>query len=78
MPVVADDDEGALEVVDEEALEPPNRVEIEVVGGLVEEQHVGLAVEDLRDEDAQLVAAREAAAAATLEDLERTARREYV
>ena len=39
--VVADDEEGAGPVV-EEVLQGPQRVEVEVVGGLVEQQHVGL------------------------------------
>ena len=53
--VVGDDDERPA-VLDEERLEPPDRLEVEVVRGLVEQEHVGLAEEHLRDEHAELVA----------------------
>ena len=46
MAVVGDADERAV-VVLEEVLEPVDGVEIEVVGGLVEEQGLGLAEESL-------------------------------
>ena len=51
-------DEGAV-VVLEEVLEPVDGVEIEVVGGLVEEQRFGLAEEGLGEEDADFLAALE-------------------
>ncbi len=43
----------------EELLEPADRENVEVVGGLVEEQRVGAADEHLRQEHAELEAARE-------------------
>ena len=54
--VVGDGDEGAV-VVLEEVLEPVDGVEIEVVGGLVEQQGFGLAEEGLRQQDADFLAA---------------------
>ena len=59
--VVRDDDERPLVLVGQEALEPADGVEVEVVGRLVEQQDVGAAEEHLRDEDAQLVAGRQGA-----------------
>ncbi len=56
--VVADHDDGAL-VAAQEALEPLDRLQIEVVGGLVEQQHLGVADEQLRERDAHLPAAGE-------------------
>ena len=56
--VVGDDDEGAVVVV-EEVLEPVDGLEIEVVGGLVEEERFGLAEEGLGQQDADLLAALE-------------------
>jgi len=53
---VGDADEGAVVVV-EEVLEPVDGVEIEVVGGLVEEQGFRLAEEGLREQDADFLAA---------------------
>ena len=46
-------------VAGEELLEPADREDVEVVGRLVEEEHVGPAEEHLREEHAQLEAARE-------------------
>ena len=43
----------------EPALEPQDRLEIQVVGGLVEQQRVGLHHQDPRQTDAHLPAARE-------------------
>src|SRR6266478_4769466 len=43
----------------EVALEPRHRLGVEVVGGLVEEEHVGLAEEDLAERDAPALAPRE-------------------
>ena len=60
VPIVGDDHEDAL-VAGEEALEPADRVEVEVVGGLVEEQRLGLAEERLGEEHAELQAAGELA-----------------
>ena len=40
MPVVADDDHGGVVVV-ERTLEPADRVDVEVVGGLIQQQHIG-------------------------------------
>ena len=61
--VVRDGDQHALVLV-EEVLEPADRVEVEVVGGLVEQQRLGLAEQRLREQHAQLVAAGELAASA--------------
>ena len=48
----------------EELLEPVARLEVEVVRGLVEQQDVGAAQQQLRERDAHLPAARELAAVA--------------
>ena len=56
--VVRDGDDRAV-VAGEEVFEPVDGVEIEVVGGLVEEQGLGVAEERLREEDADLLAALE-------------------
>ena len=58
--VVRDGDEGAVVAV-QEVLQPVDGVEIEVVGGLVEEQGFGLAEEGLGEEDAHFLAALELA-----------------
>src|SRR5512138_358593 len=58
--VVRDRDEHAL-VRLEELLEPADRVDVEVVRGLVEEESLRVPEERLREQDAQLVAARERA-----------------
>ncbi len=47
--------------VGEESLEPQDRLEVEVVGRLVEQQRVGLHHQDARETDAHLPAARERA-----------------
>ena len=52
VPVVADDDHGGVVAV-ERALEPADRVDVEVVGGLIEQQHVGLREQRLRQQHAQ-------------------------
>jgi hypothetical protein len=56
--VVGDDHDAALEA-DEQLLEPGDRVEVEVVGRLVEQQHVGNGDEGARQRDALLRSARE-------------------
>ena len=56
--VVGDGDDGAA-VAGEEVLEPVDGLEVEVVGGLVEEQGLGVAEEGLGEEHADLLAALE-------------------
>ncbi len=56
--VVADEDDRAL-VGTQEALDPGDRLEVEVVGRLVEQEHVGLAEQQLRERKAHLPAAGE-------------------
>ncbi len=56
--VVADDQDGSL-VAGNEAAEPLNALEVEVVGGLVEEQQIGMAEEELGERDPHLPSARE-------------------
>ena len=51
--VVADDDHRGVVVV-QRPLEPADRVDVEVVGGLVEQQHVGLGEQGLGEQHAQL------------------------
>ena len=58
VPVVRDRDDGAL-VVREEALEPEDRLGVEVVRRLVEEQQVGRAQEQPAERDAPALAARQ-------------------
>ena len=58
--VVRGHHERALEGA-QEALEPEDRLEVEVVGRLVEQQRVGLHDQDPRERDAHLPAARERA-----------------
>ncbi len=53
---MADGDQDPL-VLAEEALQPADGVEVEVVGGLVQEERLGLAEEGLGEEHAELVAA---------------------
>ena len=59
VPVVADGDEHPVVLV-EEGLQPADRVEVEVVGGLVEQESLGGAEEGLGEQDAQLEAAGQA------------------
>ena len=66
--VVGDGDEGAV-VAGEEVLQPVDGVEIEVVGGLVEEQGFGLAEEGLGEQDADLLAALQLAHFALVQGL---------
>ena len=54
--VVRDGDDRAVVAV-EEVFEPVNGLEVEVVGGLVEEEGFGVAEEGLGEEDADLLAA---------------------
>ncbi len=56
--VVRDDDHAAL-VGGEEVLEPPERLEIQVVGGLVEQQQIGPQQQEPRQRRAHAPAARE-------------------
>jgi hypothetical protein len=56
-PVVVGDDQRAPLEVFQELLEPTDRQDVEVVGGLVEQQHVRLRREHLGQQDPQLEAA---------------------
>ncbi len=58
--VVGDGDDGAREAL-QELLEPVDALGVEVVGGLVEQQHVGLGQQHAAQRDAALLAARELA-----------------
>ena len=58
--VVGDEEEGALEA-QEEVLQPVDGVQVEVVGGLVQQQDVGMAGQGPGQQDAALHAAREGA-----------------
>ena len=58
VPVVRDGDDGAV-VAGEEVFEPVDGLEVEIVGGLVEEESFGVAEESLGEEDADLLAALE-------------------
>ena len=55
-----DDDDAALEG-DEQFFEPGDGLQVEVVGGLVEQQHVGARDQGLRERDTLLDAARQIA-----------------
>src|SRR5258706_213819 len=57
-PVVADDEHGALQVLDP-LLDPFDAREVEVVRGLVEQQEIGAGDEHARERDPALLAARE-------------------
>ena len=59
--VVGDDDDGAR-VVEEVLLHPCLRIDIEVVGGLVKQQHGGLLEEELGHGDTHLPATRKLSA----------------
>ena len=61
--VVADDEDGAF-VVRDKAAQPLDAFEVQVVGGLVQKQQVGMAQEELGERDAHLPAARELGARA--------------
>ena len=56
--VVADDEDGAV-VVGDKAAQPLDALEVQVVGGLVQQQQIGVAKEELGQRDAHLPAARE-------------------
>ena len=58
-PVVRDDEQGAVEA-GEEVLEPREAVGVEVVGRLVEQQHLRVLEQRRREQRARLLAAREA------------------
>ncbi len=57
---MGDGDDGAVEV-DQQFLQPGNRIQIQVVGWLVKQQHVGLGDQRLRQRHALFGAARERA-----------------
>ena len=61
--VVADDEHGAV-VVGDKAAQPLDALEVQVVGGLVQQQQVGVAQEELGQRDTHLPAARELGARA--------------
>ena len=61
--VVADDEDGAV-VAGDKAAQPLDAFEVQVVGGLVQKQQVGMAQEKLCQRDAHLPAARELGARA--------------
>ena len=61
--VVADDEHGAV-VVRDKAAQPLDAFEVQVVGGLVQKEQVGMAQEELGQRDAHLPAARELGARA--------------
>ena len=68
VPVVRDGDQRAV-VARQEILQPVDRVEIEVVGGLVEQQRLRLAEERLRQQHAHLLPALQLAHLALVERL---------
>ena len=53
---MGDGDDAAFEV-DQQALQPLDRVQVQVVGGFVEQQHVGLRHQSLGQRDALFGAA---------------------
>ena len=61
--VVADDEDGAV-VVGDKAAQPLDALEVQVVGGLVQKQQIGVAQEELGKRDAHLPTARELGARA--------------
>src|SRR5438105_1608164 len=63
--IVADDDDAARER-EQAVLEGAQRVDVEIVRGLVEQQHVAAAAQDLREVDAVALAARQIADALLL------------
>ena len=60
-PAVVGDDDGAAGEVEQRVLERAQRVDVEVVGRLVEQQDVAAAAQQLREVDAVALAARELA-----------------
>ena len=63
-----DDDHRALALV-QHAFEPTNRVDVEVIGRLVEQHHVGIREQRLREQHAQLPARRHGAHRAEVQRL---------
>ena len=61
--VVTDNEDGAV-VVRDKAAQPLDALEVQVVGGLVQQQQIGVAQEELGKRDAHLPAARELGARA--------------
>ena len=61
--VMADDEDGAV-VAGDKAAQPLDALEVQVVGGLVQEEQVGVAQEELRQRNAHLPAAGELGAGA--------------
>ena len=66
MPVVADDDHRRVRLV-QHLLEPADRVDVEVVGRLIEQQHIRVREQGLREQHAQLEAGRDLAHGAVVE-----------
>src|SRR5689334_22955253 len=60
MAIVRNDDQHAVVVV-EEILKPVNRIEVEVVGGFVEEEGLGVSEESLSEKNANFLTALELA-----------------
>ena len=58
-PAIVGDHDGAAGEVEQRVLERAQRVDVEVVGGLVEEEHVAARLEQLREMDAVALAARQ-------------------
>lgn len=57
--VVADEDDGAFELVAKEAFEPLSALDVEVIGGFVEEEDGGVLEEEFAEGDAGFLAAGE-------------------
>jgi hypothetical protein len=57
MPIVADDDHRGVIVV-EHAFQPADGIDVEIVGGLVQQQHIGFGKQRLCQQDAQLPSRR--------------------
>ena len=57
MAVVADDDHGGIVIV-ERTLEPADRMNVEIVGRLIEQEHIRLREQRLREQHAQFQAGR--------------------
>src|SRR3954453_1754402 len=58
-PAIVADDDGAAGKILERLFQRPQRVDVEIVGGLVEQQQVGARLEHLRQMHAVALAARE-------------------